>query len=124
MTADGLVVAGYDGPTPQGGIWNQLGRPFEIAGVRPDTWAFNPTDGAIAVGEAKTGEDLCNEHTLRQIRTFGSLLQSAPSQLCRLYVAVPRSAAYLLDRLVEKARLPRSNSVVRLYIPDYLAPQQ
>lgn len=124
MTADGLIVAGLDGAVPQGGTWNRLARPFQIAGVRPDAWAFNPSNGGIALGEAKTADDLCNEHTLSQVRTFGSLMQRTPRQLCRLYIAIPQSAAHLLDKLLERARLPRTDGVVRLHVPDCLVAEQ
>ena len=42
MTADGFLVAGCDGSVPQGGLWNFLPRPPELAGVRPDACGIAP----------------------------------------------------------------------------------
>jgi hypothetical protein len=123
MNGDGFVVAGYDGPTPQGGQWSKLPIPFEIAGVRPDAWGVAPETGDIAVGEAKTATDLTNAHTQRQLRTFGKLLQRKRGRFCRLYIAVPRSAAQALDRALAKASLIGEKHVVRLLIPDCMAPE-
>lgn len=123
MASDGFVVAGYEGPTPQGGHWNELPIPFEIAGVRPDTWGFTPDTGEIAIGEAKTAGDLVNAHTQKQLRTFGKLMQRRHGRLCRLYIAAPRSAAQALDRALANSSLIGGKHVVRLLIPDCMAPE-
>lgn len=123
MTADGFVLGGYEGPTPQGGIWNALPLPFEIAGVRPDAWGIAPSTGEIAVGEAKTAGDLASGHTQRQLRIFGKLLRRNENKVCRLYLAVPRSAVYALDSALVKAKLIGQENVFRMHIPDCLVPE-
>jgi hypothetical protein len=120
MTADGFILGGYEGPTPQGGIWNVLPVPFEIASVRPDAWGIVASTGEIAVGEAKTADDLASAHTQRQLRVFGRLLQLERSAICRLYLAVPRSAAYLLDRALVKAEIIGEKNIIRMHVPDCL----
>ena len=95
MTADGFFVAGCDGSIPQGGIWNSLPAPPEIAGVRPDAYGVAPTTGDLAFGEAKTVQDIDTSHTQTQLRVLGRLVDR-DKRVCRLYVAVPRSAAVVL----------------------------
>ena len=118
MTADGFIVGGYDGPTPQGGVWNTLPPPFQIEGVRPDAWGISPTTGQVAVGEAKTPEDINTSHTLTQLRVFAQLLQRDSGVLSRLYVAVPRSSVLQLDRVLASVGLMHARHLVRLHIPD------
>lgn len=120
MTADGFVVGGYEGPTPQGGVWNALPVPFEIGHVRPDVWGIAPKSGKLALGEAKSAGDLLSAHTVKQLRVFGRLLQRDSQQLCKLYVGVPRSAAYALDCALARAGLSTEEHVVRMYVPDCL----
>lgn len=123
MAADGFLLGGYEGPTPQGGILNELAPPFEIAGVRPDAWGVIPGTDEIALGEAKTTADLSSGHTQKQLLVFGNLLQRQRNSLCRLYIAVPRSAVVVLDRALAKAGLIGQKHIVRLHIPDCMAPE-
>lgn len=120
MTADGFVVTGFDGTAAQGGAWNDLPRPLCINRVRPDVWGMSRKDGQVAVGEAKTGMDLSNPHTRRQFRSFGRLVQKDRGMLTRFYVAVPRSAAYALDSLLNDVGLLASRHVFRMHVPDPL----
>jgi hypothetical protein len=118
MTADGYIVSGCDGRTPQGGLWNALASPFVIAGVRPDLWAVSPTSGRIAIGEAKTPNDIVNGHTRHQLSVFARLLQTKDNSLCRVYLAVPRSAATLLNRMLRGLNMEKDEHVVCIYVPD------
>jgi hypothetical protein len=118
MTADGFLVAGCEGSMPQGGLWNALPPPPDMAGVRPDACGIAPLTGEFAFGEAKTLHDLDTAHTRRQLRVFGHLVQTDGRKVCRLYVAVPRSAAGLLDRVLGQVGLLGARHVVRLHIPD------
>jgi len=117
MTADGFFVAGCDGSIPQGGIWNSLPAPPEIAGVRPDAYGVAPTTGDLAFGEAKTVQDIDTSHTQTQLRVLGRLVDR-DKRVCRLYVAVPRSAAVVLDRVLGQVGLLGTRHVVRLHVPD------
>jgi hypothetical protein len=118
MAADGVVLSGCDGSLPQGGLWNALPRPSELAGVRPDACGVLPTTGEFAVGEAKTAADIDTGHTRKQLRVFGKLRLKDGTTPCRLYIAVPRSAASALDRVLGQVGLLRAGHVVRLHIPD------
>ena len=118
MTADGFLVAGCDGSVPQGGLWNQLPLPPELVGVRPDACGIEPTTGEFAFGEAKTYQDIDTWHTRKQLCVFGRLKLRDGRTMCRLYIAVPRSAAPLLDRVLLEIGLLGARHVVRLHIPD------
>lgn len=120
MALDGFLLAGFEGPAPQGGLWNRLPPSFEIAGARPDAWGFSPDTGEVAIGEAKTADDLLTTHSLDQIRIFGSLLRKRTNKICHLYLAVPRSAAPALDLLLVRAGLIGRPHLIRLHIPDTL----
>ena len=112
MVADGVVLTAFDGPTPQGGAWNDLPRTPQVGAYRPDALGMS-SGGYVAFGEAKTEDDIEDPHTIAQLRAFAG---AAPTVL--VYVAVPRSAAYRLDRVLAKAALPPSTRVVRMHVPD------
>ena len=118
MTADGFLVAGCDGPLPRGGFWNALPLAPQLEDVRPDAWGVAPTTGEFAVGEAKTCDDIATSHTRHQLSVFGRLVQRDSKKACRLYVAVPRSAAHVLDGALRRAGLLGARHIVRLHIPD------
>ena len=120
MTRDGFVLTGFDGPAPYAGRWNQLPPPFSIAGVRCDATAVSPETDEIAVGEAKTAEDLATDHTHHQLRILGGLVDKRSGALCPLYIAVPRSVVYELDRALIATGLIGARHVIRLHIPDVL----
>ncbi len=120
MTADGFLVAGCDGSMPQGGLWNTLSPPPELGGVRPDAYGIAPATGEFAFGEAKSCQDIGTPHTRKQLRVFGRLMHGEGRTKCRLYIAVPRSAARVLDRVLCQVGLQGARHVVRLHIPDCL----
>lgn len=117
MTADGFLVAGCEGSMPQGGQWNGLPPPPKMSGVRPDAYGIAFT-GEFAFGEAKTFQDIDTAHTRKQLSVFGHHLDADGKSVCRLYIAVPRSAAGLLDRVLGQVGLLGARHVVRLHIPD------
>lgn len=118
MAADGFILTACDGRMPQGGVWNVLPRPPEFAGVRPDICGIDPDSGNFAFGEAKTYQDVDTAHTRKQLLIFGCLKPLEGGNACRLYVAVPRSAAGILERVLGQIGLLGATHVVRLYIPD------
>jgi len=116
MTLDGFYLAGYDGVSAQGGSWNTLGAPPTLGGARPDAWGY---DGVgVALAEAKTAADINTEHTRVQLRAFARLRTLATGRTCRLYVAIPRSAAPVLDRVLAELGLVGVKEIVRVHIPD------
>lgn len=118
MAADGYVLAGCDGFVPGGGLWNKLQNPPQVCGVKPDAFGFRPTTGEFVFGEAKTPEDIDTPHTRKQLRVFGHLKPRNGGPVCLLYIAVPRSAAHVLDRVLQDLGLLGARHIVRLHVPD------
>jgi len=118
MTADGFRLAACDGSMPQGGLWNALPPTPEFAGIRPDACGFAERTSEFAFGEAKTFKDIDTAHTRRQLQVFANLILRNRTPACRLYIAVPRSAAQALDRALCQVGLQGARQVVRLHIPD------
>jgi hypothetical protein len=118
MAVDGFLVSNCDGSIPQGGHWNQLPLPPEVRGFRADACGVLPRTGEFAFGEAKTYEDIDTPHTRKQLRVFGYLKHRDGTKMCRLYFAVPRSAADALDRVLRDVGLLGAPHIVRLHIPD------
>lgn len=118
MAQDGFRIAGYEGRSDQGGAWNALGAPPSLGGVRPDAWAY---DGLrVALAEAKTTDDIDTRHTRLQLTAYAQLRVTTAGASCRLYLAVPRSAAAALDRVLAELGLAGVPDIVRLHIPDIL----
>ena len=120
MTFDGYIVTGFDGPAPHGGAWNTRPSPPIINHVRPDVWAFDQTGADIAVGEAKTFDDIDTAHTRQQLSVFGYMRSRPRQHRCALYMAVPRSASRELDRVLRDAGILGASHVKRLHVPDCL----
>jgi len=117
MSHDGFIISGYDGPTPQGGVWNALASPRLLEETRPDVSGVHRVSGEVAYGEAKTAPDLSSSHTDRQFRVLATAVRNGGA---RLYIAVPRSACTELDRALNRAGLLGHPRVLRLHVPDIL----
>ena len=120
MVTDGFVVSGFDGRAPRGEEWSSLPTPFTFRGVRADVWGRREQDQMIAFGEAKTFHDIDTAHTRRQLAILGKIKMQRAKVGCLLYIAVPHSAVYELDRVLIDVGLMRAKNVVRLHIPDIL----
>lgn len=120
MVKDGYLVSGFDGRAPRGENLSSLPSPFVFRSVRADAWGQRPRDQMIAFGEAKTFNDVDTDHTRRQLQVLGKTCMKGSKTLCPLYIAVPRSAVYQLDRILIDVGLLRAKNVVRLHIPDVL----
>ncbi len=118
MMVDGFLMVARDGSMPQGGAWNKLASPPVLMGLRPDACGFDPATGHFAFGEAKTSQDIDTVHTRRQLRVFAQLVHRLDRAACRLYLAIPRSAVNILDRVLGETGLLGAPHVVRLHIPD------
>ena len=118
MTSDGYIVAGFDGPTPHGWVWNARPRPTILENVRPDIWAMEGQRGEVAVGEAKLFDDIDTRHTREQLRVFGHLRERRALRRCQLYLAVPRSGVFELDRVLRHVGMLGAEHVKRLHVPD------
>lgn len=119
MCVDGFDVTGFAEDADQGGAWNDLPTPFLLRGFRPDAWGIHRRQPILAFAEAKTSGDVLNEHTLNQLRTFGTI-KTKQGDHCPLYIAVPQSAARKLDAALIRARLVSARHVVRIRVPEVL----
>jgi hypothetical protein len=119
MTADGFVVAGFDGTADRGGRFNVLPKPFVLRGHRPDAWGAAEDGSLLAFAEVKSAGDILSNRTTAQLRTFGAVRMKSGS-LCPLYVAVPREAAPALDWALLAAGLASARNVIRIHVPEIL----
>jgi hypothetical protein len=119
MTADGIVVAGFDGAAEGGGFFNSLPAPFALRGRRPDAWGAREDGTLIAFAEVKSATDVSTGRTIGQLRIFGNVRMKNGS-ICPLYVAVPRDAAPALELALRAAGLASARNVVRIHIPEIL----
>jgi hypothetical protein len=116
MQADGFTPVAYDGCLPQFDCLRMLLTSPNLYGLRPDAFGYSYPDDAFALAEAKTVEDLQSVHTKLQLRHYKALI--ARSGRTRIYLAVPRSAALILDYVLKEAGLLVMPSIKRLHIPD------
>ena len=120
MVRDGFVVSGFDGSAPRDRNWSALSAPFVLNGVRADAWGQKPGNHLIAFAEAKTVGDVDKAHTRQQLAMLGHTRMKGAAVPCPVYVAIPRSAAYDLDRVLIDIGLIRARNIVRLHVPDAL----
>lgn len=120
MVRDGFVVSGFDGSAPRDRSWSALPTPFTLNGVRADAWGQRPGDGLIAFGEAKTARDVDTAHTRQQLAVLARTRMKGASVPCPVYIAIPRSAAYDLDRVLIDVGLIRTKNIIRLHVPEVL----
>jgi hypothetical protein len=120
MNADGFFPRGFEAYARQAGLWNSLPVPFELQGLRPDAWGLRTRDSLFAFAEAKTSDDINSRHTRTQLQVFGFTHMSNDARPCPLYLAIPRSSAYQLDRVLIDLGLVGARHVVRLHVPDVL----
>ena len=124
MAKDGFVVSGFEGRAPRGEEWSSLPSPFTFQGVRCDVWGQREHDQLIAFGEAKTFHDVDTVHTRRQLEVLGKARMRSAKATCPLYIAVPHSAVYELDRVLIDVGLLRAKNLVRLHIPDIIVEER
>lgn len=120
MCGDGFLLGGFEAPVPQGGVWNTLPLPFELKGFRPDGWGVKLDESLFAFAEAKSLGDIDTAHTRSQLKTFGHVAMRATGERCPIYVAVPRSGAQLLNRVLHHVGLLGAPHVMRIEVPDVL----
>lgn len=120
MVCDGFQLTGFEGSAAQGGHWNELPAPFKLLGIRADACGVRLDDGVIGFAEAKTEDDVDTAHTREQLRVLGYARMRDGKTPCPLYISVPRSAAYSLDRVLIDVGLIASKHVRRLHVPTAL----
>lgn len=117
MQRDGYEMLAVDGYVERSGMPAGLERPPALAGIRPDAYGFNAVENVIGFVEAKTSGDIDNAHTRRQLRTLSQMQMRDASGPCPIYIAIPRAAAYGLDRVLIELGLLRARQVHRIHVP-------
>ena len=74
----------------------------------------------IGFAEAKTERDVDNAHTRTQLRVLGYARMRDGKTPCPLYIAVPRSCAHALDRVLVDVGLIAARHVRRIHVPEVL----
>jgi hypothetical protein len=74
----------------------------------------------IGFAEAKTALDVDNAHTRAQLRVLGFARMRGGRAYCPLYLAIPRSRTYDLDRVLIDVGLVGTKHVRRIHVPDIL----
>lgn len=120
MLCDGFEVTGFEGRIDQAGDLSDFPPPFVLGEVRADACGVHADDGVFAFAEAKTASDINNAHTRRQLRVLGRTRMRNAALPCPLYVAIPRSCAYALDRVLIDVGLIAARHVRRIHVPDIL----
>jgi hypothetical protein len=120
MVADGFVVTGFDGHVDQGEAFGALPRPSAICGIRADAYGVHQRECLVGLAEAKTASDIDNAHTRAQLRVLGFARMRGSAVSCPLYIAIPRSRAYALDRVLIDVDLIGKSHVRRIHVPDIL----
>lgn len=115
MAQDGFHVTNVDGRLPQ----SIAGRPAvgRTGRFRPDAVGYSES-GEVALGEAKTANDICCLHTAEQLKEFAGARSPVTGREARIYVGVPWSGVRELDRVLGQADLLGSSRVVRIHVPD------
>ena len=89
----------------------------EINGRAPDMMGKNP-QGLIAIGEAKTCEDLNNEVTNDRFTIFSNCFVNtgkAQGQMCPFYIGIPKSCINGLRQNLAKLGLSEKTNVRIIY---------
>lgn len=119
MLCDGFSMTGVDGRVDRLGVPSGLPRPPTFYGVRPDASGWHALEKVAAFVEAKSERDINNAHTRKQLRELAKL-RSANGALCRLYLVIPRTAAYALDKVLIDLGLLRAANLRRVHVPTIL----
>ena len=122
MLSDGFCVTGVDGWVDRLGLPFGFPRPPMIQGVRPDASGWHASDDIEAFVEAKSERDVDNAHTRKQLRELASL-RSHSGKPSTLSLAIPRGAAYALDKVLIDLGLLRAVNVRRVHVPAILLKQ-
>ena len=122
MLSDGFCMTGVDGWVDRLGLPSDFPRPPMIQGVRPDASGWHASEKIEAFVEAKSERDVDNAHTRKQLRELSSL-RSSSGKPCTLYLAIPRGAAYALDKVLIDLGLLRAANVRRVHVPAILLKQ-
>lgn len=101
-----------------GGRFDRAGIPPLLDGHRPDVYALERATRRIIIGEAKTPDDIDNEHTRRQLAVY---LRHVSCDPCgEIWMAVPMTSAGVAHRVCRAVRQQAGLQHVRFFITGWL----
>jgi hypothetical protein len=124
MTADGYSITHWDGRqcNAAGGGGLPWPLPIPIGKHRPDIIAIKKDDHRLAIGEAKTPDDISNPRSKRQLLDFSSAsINGNPSQV---YIAIPQSCRGALIKLMIDCKLIGQPNIYVLAVPEVLLKEE
>lgn len=100
-----LQTEGYD---IRCGNYSNLTQCEEIHGYIPDV--KGKSNGLDAYGEAKTADDIDNDHTKEQFQVFGRVMTKTQKH-CPCFIAIPKGSENALRRVLRELGLDKSSHV-------------
>jgi hypothetical protein len=91
------------------GNYGNLTQCEEVKGYIPDV--KGSSNGLNAYGEAKTAEDIDNDHSREQFRVFGHRVMTSTQKPCPFYVAIPKGSENTLRRVLKELGLDKASHV-------------
>ena len=89
--------------------------PEKLINHRPDVIGLN-IDGAVCIGEAKTGADLKTRRSKTQLIDFVSIIRNRPDNL--LIIGIPMGEKELLLKVLRDLRIIIDDQIRILEIPE------
>lgn len=117
LEREGFAPIAVDSCDSPKNILATLPKPILIAGIRPDILAVHGRSGALAIGDAKSANDLLNDHTVKQLRAMLSV-RDAAGRLAQVYLAFPSSALATAAKVVLRVGLKQALRIHLLPVPD------
>jgi hypothetical protein len=97
---------------------DRAGVPPKLGDFRPDVYAVERGSRRTVVGEAKTADDIDNDHTRRQLAAYFRHLAAEP--FGEVWMAVPMMSAGTAHRLCRMARTRVGSNEIRFVITGWL----
>lgn len=119
LEREGYTLVAVDGYNSTKAILAGIPAPLLVEGIRPDMLAVHGHSGKLAVGDAKSANDLLNEHTIKQLRAMLKIRDKA-GRMARVYLAFPRSALSTAAKVVLRVGLKQALRVHLLPVPDLM----
>lgn len=98
-----------EGYTIKCGNYGELTQCEEVGGYIPDV--KGNSDGLNAYGEAKTADDIDNEHSKEQFRVFGRRVMTKTQKHCPFFIAIPKGSESVLRRVLNEIGLDEASHV-------------
>jgi len=116
---DGYSVLGADAGAFASRLLPRPAPSIAIGPIRPDVIGIVKRKRLLAVGEAKSANDLANDHTLVQLAAM-LCMRDAHGRLARVYLAFPSSSLATAARMLLSLGLENALRVTLVPIPDVL----